>query len=199
VGFFAATNNAPSYALACAEPAVDAKLRVMRPTGSRETIGREALQHVDALYAYAHYLARDAQRAEDLVQETFARCMAGAQSFTPGTALKAWLFRILRNVFLDLKRREAKSPIRAELDVDIALDTSSEEPDYDHLRGIVAAEIEQAMRALPEPQRSVVLLDLEGFSESEMADVLGCAPGTIKSRLARARAALRVQLKEYAR
>ena len=68
----------------------------------------------------------------------------------------------------------------------------------EQLRGILAAEIESALCALPEPQRSVVLLDLEGFSESEMADVLQCAPGTIKSRLARARAALRVQLKEYA-
>lgn len=163
----------------------------------RETIGRDALQHVDALYAYAHYLARDAPRAEDLVQETFARCMAGAHGFTPGTSLKAWLFRILRNVFLDQKRREHKSPVRDELDAEIALEQSGETHDF--LRGIVAVEIEAAMRALPEPQRSVVLLDLEGFSESEMADVLGCAPGTIKSRLARARAALRVLLKEYAR
>jgi RNA polymerase sigma-70 factor (ECF subfamily) len=173
-------------------------MREMTAGGSRE-LGRQALQHADALYAYAHYLARDAQRAEDLVQETFARCIAGAHGFTPGTALKAWLFRILRNAFLDAKRREAKSPVRGELDVDIALELASSDPGHDPLRGIVASEIEAAMRQLPEPQRSVVLLDLEGFSESEMADVLGCAPGTIKSRLARARAALRVLLKEYAR
>jgi RNA polymerase sigma-70 factor (ECF subfamily) len=176
-----------------------AKLRVMGPDKAGEALGREALQHVDALYAYAHYLTRDAQRAQDLVQETFARSLASARSFTPGTALKAWLFRIQRNVFLDQRRRETKSPVRGELDAEIVIGVSKDDADYDHLRGIVASEIEAALSALPEPQRSVVLLDLEGFSESEMADVLGCAPGTIKSRLARARAALRELLKEYAR
>jgi RNA polymerase sigma-70 factor (ECF subfamily) len=198
VGSIAATANAPSYALTVVAPASSAKMRGMAAGGSRQ-LGREALQHADALYAYAHYLARDAQRAEDLVQETFARCIAGAHGFTPGTALKAWLFRILRNAFLDTKRREARSPVRGEVDVDVALEFTPDDTGDDPLRAIVAGEIEVAMRALPEPQRSVVLLDLEGFSEAEMADVLGCAAGTIKSRLARARAALRVLLKEYAR
>jgi RNA polymerase sigma-70 factor, ECF subfamily len=178
----------------------------MGPAVTREALAQEALEHVHALYAYATYLSRDKQRAEDLVQETFVRCMAGAHSFAPGTALKAWLFRILRNIFIDQRRREANNPVRAELDLDIALDVTPDEREHlrndrevEQLRGIIATEIEAALHALPEPQRSVVLLDLEGFSESEMAEVLHCAPGTIKSRLARARAALRVQLQEYAR
>jgi RNA polymerase sigma-70 factor (ECF subfamily) len=178
----------------------------MQVDAPRTDMAREALAHIDALYGYAHYLARDAQRAEDLVQETFARCIAGAHGFAPGTALKAWLFRILRNAFLDQRRREANSPVRGELDLELALDVGAgvDEPlrgdcEVEQLRGMVAAEIEAALRALPEIQRSVVLLDFEGLSESEMAAVLGCAAGTIKSRLARARAALRVQLKEYAK
>jgi RNA polymerase sigma-70 factor (ECF subfamily) len=177
----------------------------MSAEGARESVARDALTHVDALYAYAHYLTRDPQRAEDLVQETFARCLAGAHGFVPGTALKAWLFRILRNAFIDQRRREAKSPVRAELDLELALDLGGpglEESlrpghEVEQFRGLLAGEIEAALRALPEPQRTVVLLDLEGFSESEMAEVLRCAPGTIKSRLARARVALRQQLKEY--
>jgi RNA polymerase sigma-70 factor (ECF subfamily) len=178
----------------------------MGPDPTRDSVARAALTHVDALYAYAHHLTRDPQRAQDLVQETFARCMAGANGFTPGTALKAWLFRILRNAFIDQRRREANSPVRAELELELALDLSAvhlagsshSDREVEQLRGIVAQEIEAALQALPEPQRSVVLLDLEGFSESEMAEVLHCAPGTIKSRLARARAALRLALKEYA-
>jgi RNA polymerase sigma-70 factor (ECF subfamily) len=173
---------------------------------TRETLAQEALAHAHALYAFAHYLARDGQRAEDLVQETFVRCIAGAHGFTPGTALKAWLFRVLRNAFIDQCRREANNPVRAELDVDVALELNPSREEHlrddrevEQLRAVVASEIEAALHALPEPQRSVVLLDLEGFSESEMAEVLHCAPGTIKSRLARARAALRIELKEYAR
>ena len=182
------------------------QMESMGPAVTREALAQEALEHAHALYAYASYLTRDGQRAQDLVQETFLRCMAGAHGFAPGTALKAWLFRILRNTFIDQKRREANNPVRAELDMDIALDVTPDDREQlrndrevEQLRGIVAEEIEAALRSLPEPQRSVVLLDLEGFSESEMAEVLHCAPGTIKSRLARARAALRVQLQEYAR
>jgi len=203
VGLFAATNYVTRTIArenVRAARAPGSNLDGMSPQGS-DDIGRQALQHVDALYAYAHYLARDARHAEDLVQETFVRCISGARTFIPGSSLKAWLFRILRNAFIDQRRRDAKSPVRAELELDVALDVmgAGADNDFDPLRGIVAAELEQAMRALPEPQRSAVLLDLEGFSESEMADVLGCAPGTVKSRLARARAALRVELKEYAR
>jgi RNA polymerase sigma-70 factor (ECF subfamily) len=165
------------------------------PRQDAHALATQALSHLDALYAFAWRLSRDRIVAEDLVQETFARAMAGSQSFVPGTYLKAWLFRILRNAFLDLRRREGRSPLRA---VDDPPDTASDAKP-EQLRRLVARDIEGALQALSEDRRTVVLLDVEGFSEQEIATVMDCAVGTVKSRLARARAALRVQLREYAR
>jgi RNA polymerase sigma-70 factor (ECF subfamily) len=161
---------------------------------------------VDALYAFAWRLSRDRHVAEDLVQETFARSLAGSHGFVPGTHLKAWLFRILRNAFLDLRRREGRSPLRAVSEVpedgmaeDRALPGTPGDVKLEQIRRLVARDIDAALHALTADHRAVVLLDLEGFSEQEIAAVMDCAPGTVKSRLARARAALRAQLREYAR
>ena len=170
------------------------------------TLGREALAYADALHNLARYLTGDASDADDLVQETYARALRAAAQFTPGSNLKAWLFRILRNTFLsDLRRRRA-SPVLGGLDTVIpsAQDAGAtawlrDDVELDRLRRVVAGEIEAALRQLSEDARTVILLDLEGFMEVEVADVMGCAVGTVKSRLARARAALRVQLKDYAR
>ncbi|HEY2996887.1 MAG TPA: sigma-70 family RNA polymerase sigma factor [Methylomirabilota bacterium] len=170
------------------------------------TLGREALAYADALHNLARYLTGDASDADDLVQETYARALRAAGQFTPGSNLKAWLFRILRNTFLsDLRRRRA-SPVLGGLDTVIpsAQDAGQttwlrDDVELDRLRRVVAGEIEAALLQLSEDARTVILLDLEGFTEVEVADVMGCAVGTVKSRLARARAALRVQLKDYAR
>jgi RNA polymerase sigma-70 factor, ECF subfamily len=139
------------------------------------------------------------------VQETFARALRAAAHFTPGTNLKAWLFRILRNAFLDSARRRRREPARDALDPDDAaaaapLDGALRgDAELDRLRTVVGDEIEEALMALSEEGRTVVLLDLEGLTEAEIAEVVGCAPGTVKSRLSRARAALRVRLSDYAR
>jgi len=170
------------------------------------TLGREALAYADALHNLARYLTGDASDADDLVQETYARALRAPAQFTPGSNLKAWLFRILRNTFLsDLRRRRA-SPVLGGLDTVIpsAQDAGEtawlrDDVELDRLRRVVAGEIEAALLQLSEDARTVILLDLEGFTEVEVADVMGCAVGTVKSRLARARAALRVQLKDYAR
>ena len=140
-------------------------------------LGREALAYADTLHNLARYLTGSAIDAEDLVQETYARALRGAAGFTPGTNLKAWLFRILRNTYVDLYRRRRN----------------------DQLRKLVAEDIERAMLTLTEEARTVILLDLEGLTEVEVAAVIGCAVGTVKSRLSRARAALRLRLADYAR
>jgi RNA polymerase sigma-70 factor, ECF subfamily len=169
-------------------------------------LGREALAYADALHNLARYLTRNSADAEDLVQETYVRALRGAAQFTPGTNLKAWLFRILRNTFVSLYRRRRADPTAGGLDPVDPGAAGSDDPGWfrgdielDRLRGVVSEEIEAALRSLTEDARTVVLLDLEGLTEGEVADVLGCAVGTVKSRLARARAALRERLRDYAK
>jgi RNA polymerase sigma-70 factor (ECF subfamily) len=172
--------------------------------GQRPVLGREALAYADTLYNLARYLTGNDTDAEDLVQETYARALAGANQFVPGTNLKAWLFRILRNTFISAYRRRRSDPTVGGLDTvapSPAADTAGwghADVELDRLRKVVADEVERALMSLSEDARTVVLLDLEGLSEAEVADVLGCPVGTVKSRLSRARAALRQRLRDYA-
>jgi RNA polymerase sigma factor (sigma-70 family) len=179
-------------------PAIDAE-----PTQAVE-ISRAGLEHLDGLYHLARYLTRSADAAEELVQETFVRALAGARTFNRGSNARAWLFRILRNVFIDQRRRDKVSPIDASSAPDEEASDEPVEPlrgdvELERLRGIVAEDIAAAIRSLSPDARTIVLLDIEGFSEAELAEVLGCAAGTVKSRLSRARASLRERLQEYAK
>ena len=169
-------------------------------------LGREALAYADTLYNLARYLTRSPTDAEDLVQETYARALAAAHQFTPGTNLKAWLFRILRNTFLSQYRHERHNPTVGGLDTVVAPPrprrrapsgcgaTSS----WTGCARWSARRSSGRSTSLSEEARTVILLDLEGLTEVEVAQVVGCAVGTVKSRLARARAALREKLRDYA-
>jgi RNA polymerase sigma-70 factor (ECF subfamily) len=169
-------------------------------------MANEALAYVDALHNLARHLTGNPADAEDLVQETYARALRAERQFTPGTNLKAWLFRILRNTFVSSYRRRRRDPTVAGLDpIEAesagALDQAwlRDDVELDRLRKVVAEEIEAALMTLSEDARTVILLDLEGFTEVEVGEVLGCPVGTVKSRLSRARAALRLKLRDYAR
>jgi RNA polymerase sigma-70 factor (ECF subfamily) len=167
------------------------------------TLPRTALDHLDALYRVARNLTGRDDDAEDLVQETYTRALAAWAQFTEGTNLRAWLFRILRNAHIDAYRRARANPVHGGLEDEFAADTgSSREPlrgdaELERLRGVVTADIEAALAALGVDARTIILLDMEGFTETELADTLGCAVGTVKSRLARARALLRERLRDY--
>jgi RNA polymerase sigma-70 factor, ECF subfamily len=168
--------------------------------GEADEVVRHALAHADALYNFARWLARDSVEAEDLVQETYARALSAAEKFEPGSNLKAWLFRILRNAFIDRRRRSQRE---GSLHVE-DLDSDGEravrvlgELELDQIRALVAEDVSAAVHSLPESFRTIILLDLEGMTEPEVANVLGCAMGTVKSRLSRARAVLRERLAAY--
>ena len=177
---------------------------VVEPRWEAAKLGHEALAYADALYNLARYLTRNATDAEDLVQETYTRALRAASQFTPGTNLKAWLFRILRNTFISLYRRQRNDPTVGGLDTVNPRERDATEGEWlqgdlelDRLRGLVGEEIEQALMTLSEDARTIVLLDLEDLSEQEIATVVGCAVGTVKSRLSRARTALRRHLSDY--
>jgi RNA polymerase sigma-70 factor, ECF subfamily len=171
---------------------------------SAASLPRSALDHLDALYRVARRLTGRDDDAEDLVQETYTRALAGSSSFTADTNLRAWLFRILRNAHIDSYRRARTNPVRGGLgdDLDVVDSLSAREPlrgdaELERLRGAVAADIEAALASLTVEARTIILLDLEGFSGDELAEILGCAVGTVKSRLSRARECLREQLSDY--
>lgn len=172
-----------------------------REAASSEPFADQLLGQAGALYHFARYLCHDAALAEDLMQDAFARALDAEASFITGTNLKAWLFRILRNVYLDGRRRERRNPVSLREDDDEPAAAEvwlRGDIEIDRLRGLVARDIEHALGRLSEDARAVILLDLEGFTETELASVLDVAVGTVKSRLARARAVLREALQEYA-
>lgn len=145
-----------------------------------------ALDHLDELYSLARHLCGNPTDAEDLVQDTYTRALTGR--FEEGTNLRAWLFRILRNAFLDHARRR-------QIVLEIPDDTlDPPDPGPDALRHVTATEVIRAIGELPVETRFVVVLDVEGFSEAEIADIVRVAPGTVKSRLSRGKARLRALL-----
>ncbi len=165
----------------------------------------EALRHLDALYNLARWLARDPTEAEDLVQETYLRAIRAAHQFQPGTNLRAWLFQILRNTYFTLYKRKGREPELLDPDVLDAMaafgtGTGLDERLAGALDGSAAMDLTAALGRLPEEYRAVVILaDLEDFSMGEIARIMDCPVGTVKSRLFRARAILRGLLRDYVR
>src|SRR5437868_5868932 len=170
----------------------------------------EALTYIDALYRTALRMTRSEADAEDLVQETYIRALRFREQFAPGTNLKAWLFRILTNTFINAYRKRARQPQTSELeDVDefslyrrMSQDGSAgstSDPEREFLDGIVSTEVKEALEALPEKFRTTVLLDVEGFSYKEIAELLGIPIGTVMSRLHRGRKFLQQRLYEVAK
>ncbi len=170
--------------------------------GDAARLMREALAHADGLHNLAYHLTHDGARADDLVQETYARALGASGQFRAGSNLRAWLYRILRNTFIDLQRHEHRA--RTEGGLDTVTDGEGAPPPpegrpLDQERAVVGRELERALLTLAEEARMAVLLDLEGWTEIEIAEALDCAVGTVKSRLFRAREALRERLREHDR
>jgi len=169
----------------------------------------ETLPHMKALYNKAYYLARDAEEASDLVQETYLRAYRTFSNFEPGTNAKAWLFTILYSVFVNRYRREQRAPGTVSLEAAeehfsraiAAVDWQAEAAIHENNPNFQwqEPEVTRALEGLPEAFRAAVLLvDVEGFTYEEAADILGCPLGTLRSRLFRARKQLFVALRDYA-
>jgi RNA polymerase sigma-70 factor (ECF subfamily) len=171
---------------------------------------RDALPLAPQLYGAAVRMTRNPANAEDLVQETFLKAYRAYGTFEEGTNLKAWLYRILTNTFINNYRRDTRRPQETDLGEleDLYLfrrlaretsATSSTSAEDQLLEGLVEEDIKEAIESLPENFRMVVLLaDLEGFSYKEIADILDIPIGTVMSRLHRGRKALQVALWDFA-
>ena len=176
---------------------------------SSDPFETEALSFLDALYRTALRMTRSEADAEDLVQETYIKAFRFREQFTPGTNLKAWLFRILTNTFINSYRRRQSQPEMTELDdvseIDLYRKMSNArasratgDPESEFLERIVDSEVKDALGELPEKFRTVVLLDVEGFSYKEIAEMLEIPIGTVMSRLHRGRKFLQKRLYDHA-
>jgi len=176
---------------------------------SSDPFEAEALSFLDALYRTALRMTRSEADAEDLVQETYIRAFRFREQFTPGTNLKAWLFRILTNTFINTYRRRQTQPEFTALDgvdefslykrmSDLRTSSGAGNPETEFLDGLVDSEVKDALGDLPEKFRQVVLLDVEGFSYKEIAEMLDIPIGTVMSRLHRGRKFLQKRLLDLA-
>jgi RNA polymerase sigma-70 factor, ECF subfamily len=166
---------------------------------------------LDRLYGVALRLTRNRAAAEDLVQETMLKAWRSFHTFQPGTNIRAWLYRILVNAHRDAFRKHAREPeeIPEKEITDFYLYSKAREvlghgetgnPELEVLNRILDAEVQESLESLPLPFRAaVVLVDLEGFSYREAAEILGIPQGTVMSRLFRGRRLLQRRLWEYAR
>ncbi|MDR6413877.1 sigma-70 family RNA polymerase sigma factor [Pseudarthrobacter sulfonivorans] len=169
---------------------------------------RDAMQYVDQLYSAAMRMARNPSDAEDLVQEAYTKAFSAFHQYKPGTNLKAWLYRILTNTYINLYRKRQREPLqsnsdtiedwqlaRAESHTSRGL-RSAEAEALDHLPD---SDVKRALQAIPEEFRlAVYFADVEGFAYKEISDIMNTPIGTVMSRLHRGRKMLRDLLADYA-
>ena len=172
-----------------------------------EIFEEELLPNIDALHTFAYHLSFNDDDAKDLVQETFLKSYRALDSYEPGTNAKAWLFKILKNAYINQYRKKARRPTKVDYEDYIGYQDREDQASvefldlreeiFDHLIG---DEVTSAVNALPVDFRAVILLcDVEGFTYEEISKIIDIPIGTVRSRLHRARNMLKEKLAAYAR
>lgn len=168
---------------------------------------QEFMPHINSMYNFAYRLTLDSDDAKDLLQDTYLKAFRFIDSFQKGTNAKAWLFRILKNSFINDYRKKSKEPSKVDYQ-EVESYYNSEDVDrqitpdlrVEALQDMIGDEISIALNSLDVDFRTVIILcDLEGFKYEEMAKILDIPIGTVRSRLHRARNLLKEKLSEYAK
>ena len=185
-------------------------MSAMADHSGRWNFEAEVLPFMDSLYSTAYRMSRNRQDAEDLLQETYLRAYKYYDKFQEGTNFKAWLFKILKNTFINRYRKRQRQPLRNSFDeiegsfesrlLESPLTARGATPEEELMLDALDQDVQQALEALPEDYRTAVeLADLQGLSYREIADQLGIPLGTVMSRLYRGRRKLEAVLLRYAR
>jgi RNA polymerase sigma-70 factor, ECF subfamily len=168
----------------------------------KDTFHEISLSYLDGLYGYAMMLTRNQAAAEDLVQETYLRAARAFGRLRPDSNLKSWMFKILRNIWLN-EERHKRSRQLVEMDDNISRssffdDDESDDPSALYMSKVKRSDVRAAVEALPSRYREVIMLrEFEELSYREIADMLECPTGTVMSRLGRAREKLRQLLQHW--
>ena len=179
------------------------------PSAKSTLFEEQAMEHIDKLYAHAMRKTGNRVDANDLVQETYLKAFAAFDQFQQGTNIKAWLHRILENTYINQYRKLQNQPYYSPLeeledwqlgDAESRTATSSRSAEAEAIDHLPASAVKDALQAIPEDFRAAVyLVDVEGYSYQEVADIMDTPSGTVMSRLHRGRKLLREHLADYAR
>ena len=176
---------------------------------NRALFEEQALPYLDQLYAAGLRMTRNPADAQDLVQETFVKAYSAFGQFQQGTNLKAWLYRILTNTFINTYRKKQRDPYNGTIDeledwqlggAESATSTTTRSAEAEAIDHLPDTAVKDALQSIPEDFRlAVYLADVEGFSYQEIADIMKTPVGTVMSRLHRGRRLLRDKLTDYAK